>query len=58
MQTSTAGEVLKALRANGGSVDYQKFIQLIFATRTHRAKHAQRSVKLSFASFSLSPQRK
>ena len=35
MQASTPGEDLKGLGANKGSVDYQKFIQLLFATTTH-----------------------
>ena len=56
--TSTRGlEVQKGLEANEGCVDYQRFIPMIFATRMNRVKHAQRSVKFSFASFSLSIQR-
>ena len=45
-------EVHKGLGANGGSVEWEELIFLRIATSMHRVKHAQRSVKLSFASFS------
>ena len=54
IQAIAVGEVLKGLVNYGGSVEGVSIVGFLLRTPRYRARHAKRSAKFSFASFSLS----